>query len=150
MPYDSTEDTKAHIKRVQELLYEVIANLVGRAELHDQSKLVDPEKRGFDEFTPKLRETTYGSPEYEKLRAGLGEVLQHHYAHNRHHPEHHPSGVDDMNLVDVIEMLCDWKAATERHADGDLSKSITHNTERFALSAQLAEIFRNTKRDLKW
>lgn len=150
MAYDSTEDTKAHIERVQALLAMMAGALISRARIHDKSKLEEPEKSGFDEFTPKLRETTYGSPEYEKLRAGLGEVLKHHYAHNRHHPEHHPSGVDDMNLLDIVEMFCDWKAATERHADGDLGKSITHNTERFALSEQLAAIFRNTKRDMAW
>ena len=34
-------------------------------------------------------------------------------------------------------MLADWKAATERHADGDLLRSLRLNTERFGLSPQL-------------
>ena len=34
--------------------------------VHDQSKLKSPEKGIFDEYSPKLKETTYGSPEYKK------------------------------------------------------------------------------------
>jgi hypothetical protein len=55
----------------------------------------------------------------------MGDGLKHHYAHNRHHPEFFgEDGVDGMSLVDVIEMLADWKAATEHHDDGDLAKSL--------------------------
>jgi hypothetical protein len=51
--------------------------------------------------------------------------LKHHYAYNRHHQEFFgEDGVDGMTLVDLIEMLPDWKAATERHDDGDLAKSL--------------------------
>jgi hypothetical protein len=80
----------------------------------------------------------------------MGEALQHHYEVNRHHPEHFPNGIDDMNLLDVIEMLADWKAATLRHADGDLDRSITQNAERFGYGAQLEGILRNTARQLAW
>jgi hypothetical protein len=31
----------------------------------------------------------------------------------------------------LIEMLADWKAATERHHDGDLAKSLEIHRERF-------------------
>jgi hypothetical protein len=55
----------------------------------------------------------------------MGDGLMHHDAHNRHHPEFFgEDGVDGMTLVDVIEMLADWKAASERHDDGDLAKSL--------------------------
>ena len=38
---------------------------------------------------------------------------------NRHHPEHFgEDGIRGMNLPDVVEMLCDWKAASERTKDG--------------------------------
>lgn len=49
-----------------------------------------------------------------------------------------------MNLVDIIEMLCDWKAATLRHADGDIYKSIEINQKRFGYSDELKSIFINT------
>ena len=54
------------------------------------------------------------------------------------------SPVNSMNLVDLLEMACDWKAASERHNDGNLRKSIEINGKRFEMSAQLIKIFENT------
>lgn len=52
--------------------------------------------------------------------------------------------VNGMNLIDLLEMKCDWKAASERHADGDIRRSIEINTKRFGLSDQLTQILTNT------
>ncbi len=49
-----------------------------------------------------------------------------------------------MDLMDVVEMFCDWKAATMRHNDGDIRKSIEINQKRFNMSDDLMEIFKNT------
>lgn len=73
-------------------------------------------------------------------------ALDHHYASNRHHPEHFVNGINDMTLVDIIEMLCDWKASTLRHNDGNLLKSIETNAERFNMDGQLKQILLNTAR----
>lgn len=40
--------------------------------------------------------------------------------------------------------MCDWKAASMRHEDGDIRKSIEKNTKRFNLSPQLVNILKNT------
>lgn len=130
------------------LLSTVIEKLKKRRLDHDASKLVSPELEGFDEFTPKLRDLTYGSPEYEEARAGLGVVLVHHYAHNSHHPEHYEHGVRGMSLLDLLEMVCDWKAATLRHADGDIKKSVEINQKRFSYSDELKDIIVNTLKEL--
>lgn len=53
-------------------------------------------------------------------------------------------GINSMNLVDLIEMICDWKAAGMRHADGDIFRSLEINKERFGMSDQLFEILKNT------
>lgn len=148
--YDSRPDTQNHINRVQYLLWTVTKNLEHRARIHDQSKLESPEVEVFDRVTPKLRELTYNSPEYKASLAEMGEALQHHYAHNSHHPEHYPDGIIDMSLLDIIEMLVDWKAASERHADGDISTSIDQNMQRFGYGNQLRSIFHNTARELGW
>lgn len=146
--YDSTQDTLQHIRRVQQLLNDVAAKLVERARVHDISKLLSPEKEAFDIATPKLKGLTYGSDEYKQALADLGVALNHHYSANTHHPEHYESGVNGMSLLDVIEMFCDWKAATERHADGCINKSIEHNKTRFNISDQLVDILKNTKSEL--
>lgn len=139
--YDSKADTLLHIKRVAQLLTEASSELIRRANVHDNSKLENPEKELFDEYTPKLKNCTYGSDEYKQYLKELKVALDHHYANNSHHPEHYKEGFD---LFDLIEMFFDWKAATERHADGDIFKSIEINQKRFQLSDQLCDIFRNT------
>lgn len=144
MAYDSKLDTLLHIKRVNQLLTEAAVELIRRANIHDDSKLVSPEKELFDEYTPKLKDCTYGSDEYKGFLKGLKIALDHHYDNNSHHPEHYPNGIDGFDLFDLIEMFFDWKAATERHENGDIFKSIEINKERFNMSEQLCNIFRNT------
>lgn len=148
--YDSRPDTQVHILRVRELLYIAQNKLEARGFAHDLSKLQSPEKEVFDAVTPKLKALTYGSEEYKASLVEMGVALKHHYAANSHHPEHWPNGVDDMTLLDVLEMLCDWKAATERHADGSIEKSLTHNKGRFTISDQLASILKNTAKEFGW
>lgn len=150
MNYDSTYDTKKHIDRVRQLIRHVTANFMQRALVHDRSKLEDPEKSAFDYATPRLAGSTYGSDEYKGFLADLKPALDHHYAANSHHPEHYPNGVDGMSLLDVLEMLCDWKAAGERHNDGSIERSLKVNQERFKVSPQLQAILENTARELGW
>lgn len=145
--YDSGADTLDHIQQVRAFLSKARWDLDRRALVHDQSKLEDPEKAVFDEYTPKLKGTTYGSEEYKGYLEGMRGGLDHHYAANRHHPEHFGTeGVDGMNLLDLVEMFCDWLAAMKRHADGDIRASIEKNRERFRLSPQLTSILHNTAR----
>lgn len=148
--YDSKAETLLHIKRVSQLLTEAAMELLRRANVHDESKLNSPEKEFFDEFTPKLKGTTYGSPEYIEFMKQLKVGLDHHYAHNSHHPEHYVNGVNGMDLFDLIEMFFDWRAATERHADGNIYKSFGINKTRFGISDQVIEIFFNTAQRLNY
>lgn len=136
--------TMRHIERVRNLINVIVVELLKRGELHDQSKLESPEVEGFTELTSRLAACTYGSEEYLQCKRELSKVLEHHYANNRHHPEHFKNGVQDMNLVDLLEMFVDWKAASERHNDGNLRKSIEINADRFKMSKDLVQIFENT------
>lgn len=148
--YDSTADTLKHSQRVGELMTQPIRELVDRSVCHDRSKTEDPELATFNEFTPKLKGSTYGSEEYKRYLSEMSHGLAHHYAANRHHPEHFENGVNGMTLVDLIEMLADWRAATERHTDGSLVQSLAIQQERFGISAQLNEILWNTARRFYW
>lgn len=144
MSYNSKTDTLEHIKTVAKYLSLVSTELLRRASCHDESKLHEPEKSYFDKYTPKLKEVSYGTEEYKACLKELSVALKHHYENNSHHPEHYENGVDGMDLLDVIEMFVDWKAASERHADGDIISSINKNEKRFSMSPQLVSIFKNT------
>jgi hypothetical protein len=145
--YNSANDTHEHINKVLEFIGKLIYALEVRQDGHDMSKLLTPEKTVFDEFTPKLKDCTFGSEEYKDYLAAMKPALDHHYAANRHHPEHFPNGVQSMNLVDLCEMIADWKAASMRHADGDITRSIETNQKRFGYSDELKQILANTVRD---
>lgn len=86
----------------------------------------------------------YGSEQYKDALEKMGEALQHHYEHNRHHPEHFIDGVDGMTLIDLIEMACDWYASSLRMKDGDFLKALEVQKKRFNLDTQLVTILANT------
>ncbi|HEU0164408.1 MAG TPA: DUF5662 family protein [Thermomicrobiales bacterium] len=136
--------TTSHIRRVHDLLREIQRELEDRGEAHDASKLREPEVSLFDQAYADLGAVEYGSEGYQNALVQARQALDHHYAHNRHHPEHFPGGVNDMTLVDLLEMLADWKAASERRPDAEIHEGIRINAERFNLSPQLANIFLNT------
>jgi hypothetical protein len=146
-------NTWKHMHQVRRYLKQVTQELEDRALHHDLSKLDEPEAEAFAKANMgmALHGITYGSDEYkQRIKEILGSALEHHYAENAHHPEYHMNGVDDMTLIDLMEMLADWKAATLRHNDGDIMRSLEINKERFGLSPQLAMILANTVRNLDW
>lgn len=148
-PSDVVRSTLCHVRRVGTLLAGFAANLVQRAVDHDRSKFSSDELPAFIEATPKLAGLTYGSDEYKAALASIRLAIQNHYQMNGHHPEHWENGVDGMSLLDLVEMLADWKAAGERHADGSIEKSIEHNRERFRIGPQLESILRNTVKEMR-
>lgn len=144
MQFDSRPDTYQHIQHVQRGINTMIRALIARTEAHDQSKLASPEKEAYDELTPRLAGLTYGSDEYRATLKEMKPAIAHHYAANSHHPEHYPNGIAGMSLVDVMEMLCDWRAASLRHGDGDIRASLDINQKRFGFSDELKSLFLNT------
>ena len=151
--------TREHIDNVKKLLDLIIIDLIKRGEIHDKSKLEEPELTIFMEYTSKLAGSTYGSDEYKQFLKEMEPALNHHYDNNKHHPEHFfrkynsgftgMTGLHEMTLIDLIEMLIDWKAATLRHNNGDILKSIEQNQKRFGYGDELKNIFINTIKGLK-
>lgn len=140
--YDSRPDILAHIDRVVYWLARFRHEMALRARAHDASKLAEPEKSMFDKFTWRLAHTEFGSEEYKAQLAEMNQTaLPHHYAANRHHPEHFENGVNDMTLVDLVEMYSDWLAACQaKGVTVDLDKL----AERFGIGPQLAGILYNS------
>jgi len=140
------KETKAHIAEVAKLLQKIATQLLHRARMHDDTKLKEPELPLFMEYTPKLKEQVFGSDEYNESLKGLKVALDHHYNEYPHHPEHFgEAGIKGMSLVDLIEMICDWKASSMRTKDGDIVKSINgYSQKRFKFSDELKQIFLNT------
>lgn len=140
----SEKDTLEHREKVIGIAKLIMGQLVESVMKHDESKIQEPELSIFDEYTSRLKNTTYGSDEYKGYLKEMGKALEHHYKANRHHPEHFENGMRGMNLVDLVEMFSDWWAASLRHNDGDVRRSIEINQERFGYSDDLKAILMNT------
>jgi len=169
-----------HISRVREYLLEFQERLHKRGQEHDFSKLTEEELPYFEKYAPLLKTCKYGSDEYKKFLEELSPALKHHYVKNRHHPEHftkyvcngcftvyhkerpnrcstcgysqmqEESDISQMNLIDLVEMLCDWIAAGEQHKDGgNIFRSININQERFGYSDEIKSILINTAKLFK-
>ena len=145
-----SNDTEQHIEKVQEYMAGIIERLEARAEHHDASKLEEPERSLFERISPQLSDLEYGSDEYMAKLDELQVAIDHHYRANRHHPEHWPDGVLDMSLIDLIEMLVDWKAASKRYKDKPFEHSLEFNVKRFNIPRGLALLMANTAEDLGW
>lgn len=140
-----TTDLSNHIDAVSSKMKKIADELVVRGPYHDSSKYYEPESTIYSRVSPKLKKTTYGSTEYNKIvDTELRPGLDHHYKSNRHHPEHFDNGVSDMDLVDIIEMVCDWKSANERDDTGDWDKALDHNLAKHVKSDELRSIIKNT------
>jgi hypothetical protein len=145
-------ETRKHQQRVAYFMSLLARKIIKRANTHDASKLQSPERELFCKTTAKLKGLTYGSDEYKKSLEELGPALSHHYSYNGHHPEYFRLNcyetvhgmVGAMDIVDLLEMICDWLAATDRHADGDISKSIQINRKRFNFSDDVVGILEQT------
>lgn len=107
--------------------------LLETAEVHDLSKLAPDEFYGFVEINHIAREHEFGSDEYNDALAASGDVIGLHYQRNRHHPEHHDRGIEDMSLVDIVEMVADWQAASDVYGKTSFEKGLEVLKERFGL-----------------
>lgn len=119
-----------------------VSALMWRAVVHDYSKFVPAEYDAFVSNQPIFENISYGTPEYRAALKAIKPAIQHHYANNTHHPEHFEHGVSDMNLLDVLEMVCDWMAASQR-VPGD-TLQLDQLKERFGISDQLMSIIEHT------
>ena len=118
----------------------ITAGLLWRALSHDMSKLRPSELFGFSRCAKNLKTVEYGSEGYKSIMKNeLSVVVDKHYKRNKHHPEHHMMGVSGMDIVSLIEMVMDWKAAAH---GGDIQKSIDHSKSRFGLTTGLIDILR--------
>lgn len=142
--FECRYETQKHIEKVRKYIRFITDKLTTRGVNHDAVKLDTPEVELFAEYTDVLKNLEYNSPEYKENLSKLSVALDHHYANCRHHPEHFQNGINDMNLVDIVEMLCDWKAASERQHNGNLLTSIEQNASRFKMTDQTKQILLNT------
>ena len=125
-----------HITIVQKYLTRLSNRLAERAIEHDLSKLSKDELAGFVEVNQIARLHPYGSPEHKASLSG-NKTIDLHFSRNSHHPEYWPNGIDDMSLLDLIELVVDWKAASLTYGQTSLQDSLAIQQKRFNLDDKM-------------
>ena len=128
----------SHCRFVRRGLDKIRTELSERAERHDDSKLFADEFGGFSRISAHARKHAYGSPEYRQGLKDEKSVINLHYQRNSHHPEYHgePRPMDiaaiEMGFLDIIEMVCDWRAAYLAYGSkGAWGENIEKQKERY-------------------
>ena len=122
-----------HRETVAEFLHNLSDYFRARAREHDQSKLMFDEFEGFARINRVARNHAYGTKEYEESMASEkepGGAIHLHFSRNAHHPEFHDSP-KDMGLLDLMELVIDWKAATLTYGTNTLAESMPVQRKRF-------------------
>lgn len=146
-------DTCKHQQLVMERMAVCAKRITNRGLIHDASKFSDIERTAYEEPVWLLNtgDIEYGSEEYKRLTAQMGEGWKHHKANNDHHPEYFErykeQASDDpiqaMDFFALIEMLCDWIAAARRKSNKP-SEAIKYLKEKYPLDPQMEAVLRNT------
>jgi hypothetical protein len=143
-------DAILHVSEVQENLEIVASILKQKGFAHDRTKFHELEFEAFVSTRDRFKKANYGSPEYQALVEEIKPAVDHHYQNNRHHTGFHENGIDDMNLIDIIEMICDWKAAERRSPDKKLKDTLEYAKNKYKIDTQLFKIIENTLNELGW
>lgn len=131
-------EIQAHILNVRLNLAAFCEDLQKRAAVHDDSKLSKEELPIFEAVDATPREA-FGTTAYYERLGRLKPALHHHYAKNDHHPEFYENGVAGMSLAALVEMFCDWRAASQ-----NIGESVNHCCDRFNIPPMLRQIFLNS------
>ncbi|TSA28601.1 hypothetical protein D4R71_00420 [bacterium] len=150
MEFDFLCDTLLHISEVRENLEIISSQLKQRGYAHDKTKLQQLEFDGFVSTREKFKKANYGSPEYQECIELTKPAVEHHYKNNRHHTGFHKNGINDMTLIDIIEMIADWRAAARRSPDKKLENTLDYATKKYGIQSQLAKVIINTFEQLNW
>lgn len=134
----------AHIRNVQSGISKIIQVLLDELVSHDVSKWSE-EEYPLIVGKSSLDSLPYTSDEYQEALAKIPDALDHHYANNRHHPEHFENSWKGMDAIDVLVMLSDWHEVSE-----NMQRSIDYGVERWGYSEEFKSMLEKTARRLGW
>ncbi len=138
-------DTWQHKYALSVLMHDVAQDVMNQGINHDNSKLQAPiEATGYADYGPKLSSVPFNSTEFKRYISDMQPAVNHHKECNRHHPEYFKDGYKEMNLIDLLEMICDWRAAGLRRDDSSVFKSIEIMQNRYGYSDELKQLLINT------
>ena len=148
--FEVLTDTIMHISEVQENIEDIIHDLKKRGVAHDRSKLTAIEFDTFVKTRPEFKKVNYGTAEYQAVAEKAKVAVENHYSSNRHHTAYHKNGINDMNLLDILEMLADWKAASRRSPDLTFLGSLPRAFQKYSIPKNMQRHIMLTLEYLGW
>jgi len=133
----------SHIDRVKSWISRFATILYSRGIHHDESKLQEPEYSLWKKMDEEPR-YPYGTQQYKDKLERHKKVFKLHYRKNRHHPEHWNGWYSEMDLVDMIEMMCDWLGYKENISLSEAQKLIETQCKRYGFSNEMRGLLYNT------
>ena len=131
--------TNEHIARVKQNLLKMEGyrnltynELVLRANSHDESKFMEPERLGYIWLTwmhyCKNNNISFSYP--NGIESIVERACYHHIHNNKnlHHPEAHIS-TDVMQDLDMVEMVCDWTAMAQEFGKNSAKEYVDLNLD---------------------
>lgn len=102
-------------ERISRSRPELASDLMIRANCHDASKFIEPEKTPYIWLTWWHRCRNLGLPfDYPPgVESEVKGAIAHHFSCNRHHWEFFSNPADEMTDLDICEMVADWAAITQ-------------------------------------
>ena len=148
--FDFLCETILHVSEVSENIETIASELRKRGIAHDRTKFQSLEFDAFVSTRDKFKKANYGTPEYQECVDIVKPAVDHHHANNKHHTGFHANGINDMTLVDIVEMIADWKAAERRSPDKKLVDTLDYAFSKYGIGVQLGRILKNTMLGLGW
>ena len=137
-------------------MHQLVSKIEERAIVHDLSKFEEDEFAGFEELDSDEVFKLYGTKEYKDI-INKNKGIELHYSRNSHHPEHyedvakgftHFNGIDGMSFLDIVEMVIDWKSASETYGN-DFMESIDYSIDRFNADDKQAWLIKMIAEEIK-
>jgi hypothetical protein len=122
--------------------------LIKRGLVHDNSKFSKEEFEYVYKLSKNDKDIKFGSKEYYELVDSVQSAKIAHYTRNSHHPDHY-SSIYEMSLLDMIEMLGDWKAATKRK-NGNILESLEINSRKYNIGIDLKNSLHSTIKEVEF
>lgn len=122
-----------HKSYVMFFLFKIMWALFKRGLKHDLSKFSREEFEYVYILSTKGVGVKFGSKEYYDLVDCVLPAKEAHARRNQHHAEYYGNCIDKMSVLDKIEMMADWLAASRR-SGSKIMNSLEINTAKYKIS----------------
>lgn len=137
-----------HRALVHDKLATVSREINTRARRHDQSSLSGTELRIYKEHFDELQKYPIFDPRRDIVLSKMRVAIAYHHEANDHHPEHFTNGIDDMNLLQLMEFVADVMSQSEQNGI-DVYEILPLLKDQYDISNQLYQVILNTVAEIR-